>query len=763
MAPFASVLIGSSEFYFDDHFRFSTPLATVVGEALRGGHLPLWNPWIQTGVPLVGERGGMVCHPGMLLTLFLSPSHAVGALMVLLLGVLAAGSTALLRALSVRTVLAIGVGAAIGLSGPALSYTSNAPYLATLAFWPLVLLSAVRLAEGRRSVVGGGLALGMGLLGGDLPGALLAAGVALCTFLATSGRLRTAWSRLVAVAAIALVIGAGSWYPVIWALPLSERGAGIAAAEAGRWSFHPGEILGLVWPHPLGLPLPRFTFWPFRQTHEDRLFLHSVWIGGLPAVASLVALRKRGPVRVFALVALLLIVLGTGASTPLWPALRPLFTFVRYPSKLVAPAALLLALAGAVVIEDFLSRPRTMLRLSLTVAALATVGFLIGPALQSALARRAGAPTDIVLAASTAFRGGTLRVALLACAAAALFFLVDRGRLGTARAVPFLATLIFADVFVTTADLAWTRPVVTVPKPPYLPQSDARGARVMRLEEVSHARLALNESAFSEEQLRHAMLLSPMTNLPQHTAVLDPYGLYLADVARAMADLAEAAPVVLAEATSADILLAPLSPPGEWLARAVDQGRLRPTHSMSAGALAMRVQYRLPRSFLATSADMVPRAEIPMRLAKSLDRVLITHGKAIVSGHASSFDPSLMPAQILAATRSERIPLSPTSWRPGAASYAVDATQPSLLVEIEAFMPGWRAFVDGREQPILQANVFGRAVVIPTGKHTVTWTFAPPVLVAAVWASWLAILVASLTLLVGTLLASGRAVGARLP
>jgi hypothetical protein len=332
-----------------------------------------------------------------------------------------------------------------------------------------------------------------------------------------------------------------------------------------------------------------------------------------------------------------------------------------------------------------------------------------------------------------------------------------------ARAVPFLATLIFADVFVTTADLAWTRPAVTVPKPPYLPQSDARGARVMRLEEVSHARLALNESAFSEEQLRHAMLLSPMTNLPQHTAVLDPYGLYLADVARAMADLAEAAPVVLAEATSADILLAPLSPPGEWLARAVDQGRLRPTHSMSAGALAMRVQYRLPRSFLATSADMVPRAEIPMRLAKSLDRVLITHGKAIVSGHASSFDPSLMPAQILAATRSERIPLSPTSWRPGAASYAVDTTQPSLLVEIEAFMPGWRAFVDGREQPILQANVFGRAVVIPTGKHTVTWTFAPPVLVAAVWASWLAILVASLTLLVGTLLASGRAVGARLP
>jgi hypothetical protein len=141
----------------------------------------------------------MVAHPGMLLTLVMEPSHAVGTLMVLLLGVLAAGSTALLRALSVRTVLAVGVGAAIGLSGPALSYTSNAPYLASLAFWPLVLLSALRLAEGKRASLSGGLALGMALLGGDLPGALLAAVVALVVFRAHGGRLRTEWPRLCAV------------------------------------------------------------------------------------------------------------------------------------------------------------------------------------------------------------------------------------------------------------------------------------------------------------------------------------------------------------------------------------------------------------------------------------------------------------------------------------------------------------------------------------------------------------------------------------
>ena len=149
MAPFTSVLAGWAEFYYDDHFRFSTPIAGMVAEAARGHYLPLWNPWILTGTPLVAERGSMIAHPGMLLALVMAPSHAVGTLMVLLLGVLAAGSTALLRALAVRTVLAVGAGAAIGLCGPALSYASNAPFLATLAFWPLILLSALRLGTGK--------------------------------------------------------------------------------------------------------------------------------------------------------------------------------------------------------------------------------------------------------------------------------------------------------------------------------------------------------------------------------------------------------------------------------------------------------------------------------------------------------------------------------------------------------------------------------------------------------------------------------------
>lgn len=738
MAPFTSVLRGRSELFFDDHFRFSTPIAALVTEAVRGGYLPLWNPWSQTGIPLLAERGGMVCHPGMLLALVLSPSHAIGTLMVLMLGVLAAGATALLRTLSVRALLAIAVGAGLGLSGPALSYTSAAPFLATLAFWPLVLRSALLLAAGRGSVLGGGLALGMALLGGDLPGALLAALVALAVFLAAGGQWRTAWKRLLGLVAIALVIGAGAWYPVVWALPLSERGAGIAAAEAGRWSFHPGEIVGLLWPHPLGLPLPRFTLWPFRHEHYERLFVHSIWIGALPAAASWLALRRRGPARAFVVGAIVLLVMATGAYTPLWPLLRPVFTYVRYPSKLAAPAVLLLALAGATVLDDLLVRAARMRRLCLTVTALTALGALVGPRLQSALARRAGAPAEIALAAATAFRGGAARVALLAAVATGVFVLVERGRLPLARAVPVLAALLFLDVFVTTADLVWTRAPVTLDKPGYLPERGVRGPRVMRLEEVTHARLALDEAAFSQEQLRQAELLSPLVNLPWHVAVQDPYGFYLPEVARAMAELAEVSPLALAEVTATDVVLAPPRASAPWLAAAVDQQRLRPTHATAAGAIALRVQAALPRSFLTTAATLSPHAEVARRLARE-GRLLLDDERAMLGGHAVALDLTQLPPQLLSASSPPGQAIEPTAWRPGRATYQTDQAGPTLLVEMDAFMPGWRAYVDGSERQILQANVFGRAVVVPPGRHTVTWTFAPPLLVLAMAASWVAL------------------------
>jgi hypothetical protein len=56
---------------------------------------------------------------------------------------------------------------------------------------------------------------------------------------------------------------------------------------------------------------------------------------------------------------------------------------------------------------------------------------------------------------------------------------------------------------------------------------------------------------------------------------------------------------------------------------------------------------------------------------------------------------------------------------------AVRLAAPGLLVVSEGYYPGWKAFVDGREVPILRANMMMRAVVLPPGEHRVEFRFEP--------------------------------------
>jgi hypothetical protein len=55
----------------------------------------------------------------------------------------------------------------------------------------------------------------------------------------------------------------------------------------------------------------------------------------------------------------------------------------------------------------------------------------------------------------------------------------------------------------------------------------------------------------------------------------------------------------------------------------------------------------------------------------------------------------------------------------------VDAAQAGFLVLHDLWHPWWKAEIDGREAPILRANILFRAVEIPAGRHVVTFQFEP--------------------------------------
>lgn len=57
--------------------------------------------------------------------------------------------------------------------------------------------------------------------------------------------------------------------------------------------------------------------------------------------------------------------------------------------------------------------------------------------------------------------------------------------------------------------------------------------------------------------------------------------------------------------------------------------------------------------------------------------------------------------------------------------FEVESAQPCLLVLTDLDYPGWRAYVNGEEQPILRAYGFARAVELPAGKAEVVFQFRP--------------------------------------
>jgi uncharacterized membrane protein YfhO len=48
-----------------------------------------------------------------------------------------------------------------------------------------------------------------------------------------------------------------------------------------------------------------------------------------------------------------------------------------------------------------------------------------------------------------------------------------------------------------------------------------------------------------------------------------------------------------------------------------------------------------------------------------------------------------------------------------------------ILVLADSYYPGWKAYVNGKEEIIRRANLFFRAVPLPAGNHTVEFRYEP--------------------------------------
>ncbi len=72
---------------------------------------------------------------------------------------------------------------------------------------------------------------------------------------------------------------------------------------------------------------------------------------------------------------------------------------------------------------------------------------------------------------------------------------------------------------------------------------------------------------------------------------------------------------------------------------------------------------------------------------------------------------------------------------------SVSTNQPVWLVLADVNYPGWHAEIEGQDIPIFQINHAFRAVQVPTGENTVTFSYQPAWLIVGAWVSLISIII----------------------
>ena len=382
---FYDVLLGWNSFYLRDVAQYYYPAKHVMREIVRGGELPLWNPYFSAGQPLAANPEHEVFYP--LTWLILLPSYDLGFRLLVVLHLFIAAWTmyAFVRSLGAGPPAAFTAGVSFALGGLLLSCISLLPCLFVLAWLPLTCLFTRRfLRDGsRRDFACAALSLGMQVLAGE-PTMVFQTGLLLGAYALT---VRRGVRQVAMIVIVACAVGAMMLVPGFDHARDSVRADGFDVSIVTNWSMPFARVAELVYPNVLGHNLlggEAFYWGGSLYPSRGVPYFMSIYAGLLLAIlaAAGLAMRRRGAV-LFGIIGLVSVLLAVGDHTPLWRILygAGLARSIRYPEKFIAMGIFAMVVFAARVLDDVLrgderARKATS-RVAIGVAGIAALAFLI--------------------------------------------------------------------------------------------------------------------------------------------------------------------------------------------------------------------------------------------------------------------------------------------------------------------------------------------------------------------------------------------------
>ena len=703
-----------------DLASFLYPVYHYAARNLKRGIIPLWNPYLYGGAPFVGDIQSGFFYPINLLVFLLVPelTYPIMELLAVLHFFLAGAFMYFcLRSLERRVVrrdplslqkmsrlAALSGAVAFMFSDLFITHFGNLNMIAVAAWLPLIFLFYHRAMLERRlsRAAWAGLFLGIATLAGHIQITLF---IALALTLYTAYQVYAAPSKhsilhslLSPLSALVLTMAVALGVSALVLLPSYEMArhtlrAALDYSQASQYSLSPGQLIRLLAPNFFGRD-PTHYWSPWERVEVG-------YVGVLPLVLALLAvlLRRENLVRFLLGLAVISLFLSLGGHSILHGWLYrwgPGFQGLRAPARFVYLMDFALAMLAALGL-DALLRPlergqRAIYRRLLKMAPWVVVGTALVAAAFGYLAILDAQSKDTVVFWRVGMAVDSMVLFLLFLAASLAILWMRGYRWVRRNTLGLLAVgLIAVDLASTGAyvDLGHHDPAIGFHHP----------AAVEFLKADSdYYRIDTRTDVWELWQPD----LSLLYGVQDVWGVVNP--LTLADYNRYWEHMGSRS-----------------SPLYDFL---------NAKYVVGSKGVTLDWEKFVP------VFDGDPQVNIYLN-TEAFPRAFLVHQALIAADHEEAFDlihqPDFDPATtvVLEGAGGEVLPtdeaetVSILSYQPNEILLDVNVAAPGYLVLSEVYYPGWRAYVDGREEVIWRANYTFRAIHLEPGSHRVRFLFAP--------------------------------------
>jgi hypothetical protein len=732
-----------------DLVSFLYPLYHFAARSLRRGIVPLWNPYLYGGAPFAADNQSGLFYSVNLLFFLLFPEitystmellavfhfFLAGAFMYVCLRFLPASQRPSVSASQRRDakplsrLAALSGAIAFMFSDLFVTHFGNLNMIAVAAWLPLIFLCYQRAMAERRlgMAVAAGAFLGMATLAGHVQITLfIALALALYTLYWSSqrgneervneekGKRRSLFHSflhsftryslpryLLPCCLVAFCFAALALIPSYEMAGHTVR-AEMSYQEASRYSLPPVGLVGLLIPGFFGRG-PAGFWGPWDRVEVG-------YTGVLPLIlASLAVLLRRDRLTRFLLgLVIVSLLLAFGGYTILhgWLCLLPGFDKVRAPARFIYLLDFSLAALAALGL-DALQRPlgyrmRAVFRRLLKVApwiwlGIAVIGLSLG---YHAILIAQGRDAAIYNRTVSAVNGLAFFLLILAASLAILY--LRRYRWGRRALGPLAVALIALDLFSMGAytDLEHNDPTVGFQYPE---------AIEFLKSDPSYYRIDTGTGVWDVWQ-PDASLLYGIFDV---SGIWNP--LQLADYERYWdaVGLRGLRSSRLYDFVNAKYVIGHKDVPLDW-------DKFVPVFDRDPEINVYLNTQALPRAILVHQATAVPDQESAFVQIQdpSFDpasSVVVEGGKSLQGSNGAGGKKQEAGSESL----------DITAYHPNAIHLTAQTSAEAYLVLSEVYYPGWRAYVNGRPEPVLRANYAFRAVYLEPGYHEVRLVFEP--------------------------------------